>query len=52
MDFIQKAEDFVFALFKDKLSAQYTYHTLRVTKAFQKITAREKLLRTSKIHCF
>lgn len=47
MNLIQKAEDFVFALFKDKLSAQYTYHnfnhTLRVVKAVQKITASEKV---------
>ncbi|HMI06863.1 MAG TPA: Pycsar system effector family protein [Flavobacterium sp.] len=47
MTIIQKAEEFVFALFKDKLSPEYTYHnfnhTLRVVKAVEKIASNEKV---------
>ncbi len=47
MDVIQQAEDFVFALFKDKLSRSYTYHnfnhTARVVQATRKLLAKEPL---------
>jgi predicted metal-dependent HD superfamily phosphohydrolase len=47
MDTIQKAEAFVRNLFKDKLSATYSYHnlehTLRVVKACAEISASENL---------
>lgn len=47
MNIIQKAEDFVFALFKDKLSPSYTYHnfnhTSRVVNAAKKLIESEKL---------
>jgi len=47
MNIIQKAEDFVFALFKDKLSPSYTYHnfnhTSRVVNATKKLIESEKL---------
>jgi predicted metal-dependent HD superfamily phosphohydrolase len=47
MDIIQKAEDFVFAHFKDKLSPSYTYHnfnhTLRVVNATEKLIEKEKV---------
>ncbi|AWA30294.1 phosphohydrolase [Flavobacterium magnum] len=46
MGIIEKAEQFVFALFKDKLSPAYTYHnfnhTLRVVEAVEKIAKAEK----------
>jgi len=47
MNIIQKAEDFVFALFKDRLSPSYTYHnfnhTSRVVNATEKLIESEKL---------
>jgi len=47
MNTIQKAEDFVFALFKDRLSPSYTYHnfnhTSRVVNATEKLIESEKL---------
>ncbi|MGK4567949.1 Pycsar system effector family protein [Flavobacterium sp. 3HN19-14] len=43
----QKAEEFVYTLFKDKLSASYTYHnfnhTLRVVEAVKEIASAEKI---------
>lgn len=46
MGIIEKAEQFVFTLFKDKLSPAYTYHnfnhTLRVVEAVKKISKAEK----------
>ncbi|AWI26204.1 Pycsar system effector family protein [Flavobacterium pallidum] len=46
MGIIEKAEQFVFTLFKDKLSPAYTYHnfnhTLRVVEAVKKISEAEK----------
>jgi predicted metal-dependent HD superfamily phosphohydrolase len=46
MGIIEKAEQFVFTLLKDKLSPAYTYHnfnhTLRVAEAVKKITEAEK----------
>jgi len=47
MGIIQKAEQFVFTLFKDKLSPAYTYHnfshTLKVVAAAKEIIASDKL---------
>lgn len=47
MGILQKAEQFVFTLFKDKLSPEYTYHnfshTLRVVSAVKEITDSEKV---------
>ncbi|MFT3793326.1 Pycsar system effector family protein [Flavobacterium sp.] len=47
MDIIQKAEETVFALFKDKLSPAYTYHnfnhTLRVVNAVTKLMEKENV---------
>ncbi len=47
MDIVQEAADYVFALFKDKLSGEYIYHnynhTLRVVNAVKEILADEGL---------
>jgi len=47
MGILQKAEQFVFTLFKDKLSPEYTYHnfshTLRVVSAVKEIIDSEKV---------
>ena len=47
MGILQKAEQFVFTLFKDKLSTEYTYHnfshTLRVVAATKEIIDSEKV---------
>jgi len=52
MDTIQRAEDFVFAHFKDKLSPSYTYHnfnhTLRVVNATEKLMEKEKVTQSEK----
>lgn len=52
MDIIQKAEDFVFAHFKDNLSPTYTYHnfnhTLRVVNATEKLIEKEKVSQVEK----
>lgn len=45
MDFVQEAENYIFNLFKDKLSPEYIYHnythTLRVANAVKTILAEE-----------
>lgn len=47
MDFVSKAEDHIFHLFKDKLSPDYIYHnfnhTLRVVRAVETIAKAEKV---------
>jgi predicted metal-dependent HD superfamily phosphohydrolase len=47
MTLVQKAEQFVFDLFKDKLSPSYTYHnfnhTQRVVRAIGQLIATENL---------
>lgn len=52
MNIIQKAEETVFALFKDKLSPAYTYHnfnhTLRVVNAVEKLIEKEKVTQNEK----
>lgn len=52
MNIIQKAEDSVFTLFKDKLSPSYTYHnfnhTLRVVTAIEKLMEKEKVTQQEK----
>ena len=48
MDIIQKAAEFVFALFKDKLSPLYYYHNFnhssRVVNAVTELSAHENLV--------
>lgn len=50
MERMQQAEDFVFELFKDKLSTAYTYHnfnhTLRVVHAVEKLLEKAALTKT------
>lgn len=52
MDVLRKAEDFVFALLKDKLSAAYTYHnfahTARVVQAVGEILQTENVSETER----
>ena len=52
MTIIQKAEETVFALFKDSLSTAYTYHnfnhTLRVINAIEKLMDKEKVTQQEK----
>lgn len=52
MSVIQKAEETVFTLFKDKLSPSYTYHnfnhTLRVVNAIEKLMDKEKVTQNEK----
>ncbi len=52
MNIIQKAEENVFTLFKDKLSPAYTYHnfnhTLRVVSATEKLIEKEKVTQDEK----
>lgn len=52
MDIIQKAAEFVFALFKDKLSPLYYYHnfnhSLRVVNAVKELSTHEKLTEDEK----
>lgn len=52
MNIIQKAEESVFTLFKDKLSPSYTYHnfnhTLRVVSAIEKLMDKEKVTQQEK----
>jgi len=47
MNLIQKAEQFVFDLFKDKLSSAYTYHNFNHTQRV--VRATEKLIRFEKV---
>lgn len=53
MDLLQKAEQYIFVLFKDKLSAQYIYHdfshTLRVVNAAEELAQGEQLSESEKL---